>query len=84
MQSRNGIPKIPKAGGGGKGYSWEFLVGVCRSVLQILNLFPTKEFHYSHSKKYFYKQFLFTSLQVKKKQLNITFLACIEDTFQEQ
>ena len=82
MQSRNGIPKISK-GGGGEGYSWEFLVGVCRSVLQILNLFPTKKFHYSHPKKYFYKQFLFTSLQVKK-QLNITFLACIEDTFQEQ
>ena len=27
---------------GGGGYSWEFLVGVCRPVLQILTLFQTK------------------------------------------
>ena len=29
------------------GYSWEFLVGVCRPVLQILTLFQTKKFHFS-------------------------------------
>ena len=26
---------------GGGGYSWEFLVGVCRPVLQILTLYQT-------------------------------------------
>ena len=31
--------KTNKPGGG---YSWEFLVGVCRLVLQILTLFQTK------------------------------------------
>ena len=36
------------ARGGGGGYSWEFLLGVCRSVLQILTLFQTKKCHFSH------------------------------------
>ena len=31
---------------GGGGYSWEFLVGVCRQVLQILTLFETKKCHF--------------------------------------
>ena len=30
-------------GGGGKGYSWEFLVGVCRPDLQMLTLFQTQK-----------------------------------------
>ena len=30
------------------GYFWEFLVGVCHSVLQILTLFQTKNCHFSH------------------------------------
>ena len=30
-------------GGGGEGYSWEFLVGACRPVLQILTRFQTKK-----------------------------------------
>ena len=30
------------------GYSWEFLVGVCRPVLQILTLFQTKKCHFPH------------------------------------
>ena len=30
------------------GYSWEFLVWVCRSNLQILTLFHTKKCHFSH------------------------------------
>ena len=29
-------------------YFWEFLVGVCRPVLQILTLFQTKKCHFSH------------------------------------
>ena len=29
------------------GYSWEFLVGVCRPVLQSLTLFQTKKCHFS-------------------------------------
>ena len=33
---------------GGWGYSWEFFVGVCRPVPQILNLFQTKECNYRH------------------------------------
>ena len=33
-------------GGGGRGgYSWEFLVGVCRWVQQILTLFQTRKCH---------------------------------------
>ena len=35
-------------GGGGGGYSSEFLVGVCRPVLQILTLFQTKTCHFFH------------------------------------
>ena len=31
------------------GYSWEFLVGVCRPVLQILTLFQTKKCNSPHS-----------------------------------
>ena len=30
------------------GYYWEFLVGVCRSVLQILTLFQTKKYNFPH------------------------------------
>ena len=30
------------------GYSWEFLVGVCCPVLQILTLFQTKKCHFPH------------------------------------
>ena len=41
-----------KGGGQGSatpgGYSWAFLVGVCRPVLRILTLFPTKKCHFSH------------------------------------
>ena len=29
------------------GYSWEFMVGVCRPVLQILTLFQTKKLSFS-------------------------------------
>ena len=32
----------------GGGYSWEFLVEVCRPALQILTLFQIKIFDYSH------------------------------------
>ena len=35
-----------RAGGGG--YSKKFLMGVCRTVLQIVTLFQTKTFHFSH------------------------------------
>ena len=31
-----------------RGFSWEFLVGVCRPVLQILTLFQTKKWHFPH------------------------------------
>ena len=34
------------ARGGGGGYSWEFLVGVCRRVLKILTLFQNKKCHF--------------------------------------
>ena len=32
----------------GEGYSWEFLVGVCRPVLQILTRFQTKKCNFPH------------------------------------
>ena len=31
------------------GYSWEFLVGVCRPVRQFLNLFQSKNYNFPHS-----------------------------------
>ena len=30
------------------GYTWEFLVGQCRHVLQFLTIFRTKKCHFSH------------------------------------
>ena len=30
-----------------RGYSWDFLVGVCRPLLQIVTLFQTKKFNFS-------------------------------------
>ena len=33
---------------GGRGLSWEFLVGVCRPALQMLTLFQTKNCQFSH------------------------------------
>ena len=36
----------PREGGGE--YSWEFLVGVCRKVLQILTRFQTKKCNFPH------------------------------------
>ena len=33
---------------GVEGYFWEFLVWVCRPVIQILTLFQTKECHFPH------------------------------------
>ena len=32
----------------GRGYSWEFLVGVCHVVLQFLTLFQTEKCHFLH------------------------------------
>ena len=37
-----------EGGGGGGGHSSEFLVGVCRPVLQILTQFQTKMCHFPH------------------------------------
>ena len=34
--------QVPNPSGGGGGYSWEFLVGLCRPIPQILTLFKTK------------------------------------------
>ena len=31
-----------------EGYSWDFLVGVCRPVPQILTLFQTQKSHFPH------------------------------------
>ena len=37
--------------GKGGGYSWEFLAGVCRPVLQILTPYRTKKCHFSQPLK---------------------------------
>ena len=49
MQDRKKVLEalIPARRGGGGGYSWEFLVGMCCPVLQILTLFQTKKCHFS-------------------------------------
>ena len=44
LRRRPGNTKIP----GGGGLSWEFLVGMCRPVLQIPTLFQTKKWHLPH------------------------------------
>ena len=41
------IRLLPPRGGGGA-YSWEFLVRVCRPVLQILTLFQTKKCNFPY------------------------------------
>ena len=42
------ITHLKPVGGGGWGYSWEFVVGLCRTVVQILILFQTKKSHFPH------------------------------------
>ena len=39
-------PDLCAREGGGGGYSWEFLVGMCRRVLKILTLFQNKKCHF--------------------------------------
>ena len=39
--------KLSPGVGVGGGYSWEFVVGMCRPVLQILTLFQTKKLSFS-------------------------------------
>ena len=39
-------PRGGGGAGGGESYSWEFLVGVCRWVQQILTLFQTRKCHF--------------------------------------
>ena len=43
---RTALKRVPGVGGGGD--SWEFLVGVCRPVLQILTRFQTKKCNFPH------------------------------------
>ena len=38
----------PSTPGGGGGYSWEFLIGVCCPVLQILTKFQTQKCNFLH------------------------------------
>ena len=38
----------PSTPGGGGGYSWEFLIGVCCPVLQILTQFQTQKCNFLH------------------------------------
>ena len=40
------LGKNPALGAGGGEYFWEFFVGVCRPVLQLLTLFQTKKFRF--------------------------------------
>ena len=65
MQSRNGILKIPKGGGRGG-----VLLGILGGGVPLGSPnpepFSDQEISLFTPKKYFYKQFLFTSLQVKK------------------
>ena len=52
------------------GYSWEFLVGVCRPVLQILTLFQTKKYHfpYPFSDLFFRHKLCYHWLSLERKQ----------------
>ena len=45
--SVGGLDNTP-GGGGGEGYSWEFLVEMCRPVPQILTRFQTKKCNFPH------------------------------------
>ena len=42
----------PTPGGGGEGYSWEFLVGMFRPLPQIQTLFQTKKCHFTNPFSY--------------------------------
>ena len=55
---------------GGGGYSWEFLVGVCRPVLQSLTLFQTKKYHFPYSFSYlsFRHKLCYHWLSLERKQ----------------
>ena len=61
------------------GYSWEFLVGVCRPVLQILILYQTKICHFSHpfsnlaSKKLFHHN-LVQNRKKRYSHISLSFL----------
>ena len=44
----SGVKKAPRPRGGGGGYSWEYLVRVCRPVLQILTRFQTIKCYFPH------------------------------------
>jgi len=47
--TRVSVHFVPERGGGrGGGYSWEFLVGVCRPVLQIHTPFQIKKLNFPH------------------------------------
>ena len=43
---------------GMRGYSWEFLVWLCRKVLKIRTIFQTKKCHFSHPFSYLLGLFL--------------------------
>ena len=58
-------------GGGGGGYTWEFLVEVCRPVLQILTLFRTKKCYFPHP----------SSDLACRQKLYYIILVCIEALF---
>ena len=51
-----------------RGYSWEFLVGVCRPVLQILTRFQTKKCFFSASDFRFH--IYLSLLRLERKQTN--------------
>ena len=55
------------------GYSWEFLVGMCRPVLQILTLFQTKKCYFPHP----------FSVQTSKNPHPFSDLACRKKLCQE-
>ena len=52
-------------------YSWEFLVGVCRPVLQILTLFQTKKCNFPHpfSDQALRQKYCYELLRLELKQI---------------
>ena len=63
---------------GGGGYSWEFLVGMCHPVLQILTLSQTKKCHFSHLfSDMASKKLLYHYLDWNSKKIGIYIFLCL-------
>ena len=78
MQARKIVITSFKYHPGWGGYSWEFLVGMCHPVLQILTLYQTKKCHFSHLfSDLACKKLLYHYLDWNSKKIGIHIFLCL-------